>query len=183
MATLKLYLWTKASRLWGGRSDTVVEFHDARGCCEEHHGVGARLPPHRNGIHDRAMDARCAHNRGGLPAIWTDDGMYVDAHRRGTGHDGIASMMGTQAQFPGYRLQLVSGIEAHNGYVRFSWASIADYPLFPLCSLSTTSCILSRRSRIPLMALRSSHAPSTSVRPGSSRAFILSHSSASICES
>jgi hypothetical protein len=29
----------------------------------------------------------------------------------------------TQAQFPGYRLRLVSGIETHNGYVRFSWAA------------------------------------------------------------
>ncbi len=27
----------------------------------------------------------------------------------------------TQAQFPGYRLNLVSGIEAHNNFVRFSW--------------------------------------------------------------
>jgi hypothetical protein len=29
----------------------------------------------------------------------------------------------TQAQFPGYRLNLVSGIEAHNNFVRFSWAA------------------------------------------------------------
>lgn len=29
----------------------------------------------------------------------------------------------SQRQFPGYTLRLVSGIEAHNGYVRFSWAA------------------------------------------------------------
>jgi len=29
----------------------------------------------------------------------------------------------TQAQFPGYRLNLISGIEAHNNFVRFSWAA------------------------------------------------------------
>jgi len=29
----------------------------------------------------------------------------------------------TQRQFPGYQLRLVSGIQAHNGYLRFSWAA------------------------------------------------------------
>jgi hypothetical protein len=28
-----------------------------------------------------------------------------------------------QNQFPGYRLRVVSKIEAHNGYLRFSWAA------------------------------------------------------------
>jgi hypothetical protein len=37
-----------------------------------------------------------------------------------------------QAQFPGYRLSLASGIEAHNDYVRFSWAAggSAEAPLY-----------------------------------------------------
>jgi hypothetical protein len=68
-----------------------------------------------------------------IAKIWAEDGVYIDAHRRGTGHDGIASMIETaQTQFPGYRLQLVSGIEAHNGYVRFSWAAggSPDAPLY-----------------------------------------------------
>jgi hypothetical protein len=68
-----------------------------------------------------------------IAKIWTEDGTYVDAHRRGKGHDGIASMIeAAQAQFPGYRLQLVSGIEGHNGYVRFSWAAggTPDAPLY-----------------------------------------------------
>jgi hypothetical protein len=64
---------------------------------------------------------------------WTDDGAYTDAHRRGVGHEQIDAMIKTaQTQFPGYRLRLVSGIEAHNTYVRFSWAAggAPDAPLY-----------------------------------------------------
>jgi hypothetical protein len=53
-----------------------------------------------------------------------DDGSYIDAHRNGSGHGAIDAMLATaQAQFPGYRINLVSGIEAHNNFVRFSWAA------------------------------------------------------------
>src|SRR5262249_51341275 len=59
-----------------------------------------------------------------IARTWVEDGIYLDAHRRGAGHDGIDAMIGkAQAQFPGYQLRLVSGIESHNGYVRFSWAA------------------------------------------------------------
>ncbi|HZQ35913.1 MAG TPA: nuclear transport factor 2 family protein [Dehalococcoidia bacterium] len=64
---------------------------------------------------------------------WTENGSYVDAHRRGDGIDGIDAMIATaQAQFPGYTLRLVSGIEAQNGYVRFSWAGggLPEAPLY-----------------------------------------------------
>jgi hypothetical protein len=55
---------------------------------------------------------------------WADSGTYVDSHRHGVGHDGIDAMIETaQRQFPGYQLRLISGIQAHNGYVRFSWAA------------------------------------------------------------
>ena len=55
---------------------------------------------------------------------WTDGGIYVDAHRRGDGHASIDAMIAkAQKQFPGYRVRLVSKIEAHNGYIRFSWAA------------------------------------------------------------
>jgi len=55
---------------------------------------------------------------------WADNGTYVDAHRHGEGHDAIDAMIEqAQRQFPGYRLRLISGIEAHNGNVRFSWAA------------------------------------------------------------
>ncbi len=59
-----------------------------------------------------------------VAATWTPDGSYVDAARDGRGHDAIDAMIArAQASFPGYRLNLVSGIEAHSGRVRFSWAA------------------------------------------------------------
>jgi SnoaL-like domain len=59
-----------------------------------------------------------------VAATWTEDGSYIDAHRHGNGYGAIDAMLATtQAQFPGYRLSLVSGIEAHNHFVRFSWAA------------------------------------------------------------
>ena len=55
---------------------------------------------------------------------WTEDGSYTDAHRHSVGHAAIDAMIKTaQQSFPGYRLGLVSGIEAHNAYVRFSWGA------------------------------------------------------------
>jgi len=55
---------------------------------------------------------------------WSEAGTYIDAHRHGEGHDAIDAMIRTaQDRFPGYQLRLVSGIEAHHGYVRFSWAA------------------------------------------------------------
>jgi hypothetical protein len=59
-----------------------------------------------------------------VASTWTEDGTYIDAHRHGAGHDELDRMIETaQQHFPGYRLALVTGIEAHNGYVRFSWAA------------------------------------------------------------
>lgn len=55
---------------------------------------------------------------------WADDGSYIDAHRNGSGHGAIDAMLAAaQAQFPGYRVNLASGIETHNNFVRFSWAA------------------------------------------------------------
>ena len=64
---------------------------------------------------------------------WTEDGSYVDAHRNGKGHDAVDAMLAAaQAQFPGYRINLISGIEAYNNVVRFSWAAggTAEAPLY-----------------------------------------------------
>ena len=81
-----------------------------------------------------AWNERDAARRRDLVArTWTEEGTYVDAHRRGDGHDGIDAMIRTaQEQFPGYSLRLVSGIEAHNDYLRFSWAAggAQDTPLY-----------------------------------------------------
>src|SRR5690348_7627934 len=81
-----------------------------------------------------SWNERDAERRRALVAkTWADDGTYIDAHRNGVGHGGIDDMIATaQAHFPGYRLHLVSGIETHNGYVRFSWAGggTAEAPLY-----------------------------------------------------
>jgi SnoaL-like domain len=64
---------------------------------------------------------------------WTEDGSYIDAHRHAVGHEEISAMIeAVQHQLPGYSLRLVSGIEAHNGHVRFSWAAggAPDAPLY-----------------------------------------------------
>ena len=64
---------------------------------------------------------------------WCEDGVYRDAHRRGEGHAAIDAMIDVaQRQFQGYRIALKSGIEAHNGYARFSWAAggTSDAPLY-----------------------------------------------------
>ena len=54
---------------------------------------------------------------------FADDATYIDAHRSGTGTDGIADMIGTaQEQFPGHRIELARGPEdAHNDRLRFTW--------------------------------------------------------------
>ncbi len=81
-----------------------------------------------------AWNERDARRRRELVAkTWTESGVYVDAHRRADGHDGIDAMIdAAQRQFPGYRLALKSGIEAHNGHARFSWAAggSPDAPLY-----------------------------------------------------
>jgi hypothetical protein len=59
-----------------------------------------------------------------IAKTWTDNGCYIDAHRKGVGHDEIDAMIaGVQERFAGYCFGLVSGIETHNGYVRFTWAA------------------------------------------------------------
>ena len=81
-----------------------------------------------------AWNERDATRRRDLIAkTWTEDGNYLDAHRKGDGHAGIDAMIeAAQQQFPGYRLALKSGIEAHNGHARFSWAAggAPDAPLY-----------------------------------------------------
>jgi hypothetical protein len=65
--------------------------------------------------------------------VWIEDGTYIDGAREGRGYDGITAMIGTaQEHFPGYRLNLASGIETHHTYVRFSWAAggTAEAPLY-----------------------------------------------------
>jgi hypothetical protein len=68
-----------------------------------------------------------------VAGVWTEDGTYVDPAREGRGHDSLDSMIATaQQHFPGYRLNLASGVEVHHDYVRFSWVAggTSEAPLY-----------------------------------------------------
>jgi hypothetical protein len=79
---------------------------------------------------------------------WTEDGSYIDARRASTGYDGLDRMIQTaQQQSPGYRLRLASGIEAHNGHVRFRWAAGAS-PEAPLYFAGTDFALIASDGRL-----------------------------------
>jgi hypothetical protein len=53
---------------------------------------------------------------------FAEDASYVDAHRSGDGPEGIDAMIAAaQDQFPGHRIELIFGPDAHNDRVRFAW--------------------------------------------------------------
>jgi hypothetical protein len=53
---------------------------------------------------------------------FAEDARYVDPHRSGDGLDGIDAMIeAAQGQFPGHRIELTFGPDAHNDRVRFAW--------------------------------------------------------------
>jgi hypothetical protein len=57
-----------------------------------------------------------------IAATWTDDATYLDPLMSGDGPDAIDAMIaGAQAQFPGHRLELTAGPDAHHDRVRFAW--------------------------------------------------------------
>ena len=83
---------------------------------------------------------------------WTDNGTYVDAVRHAEGIAAIDSMIeAAQKQFPGYRLRLVSGIETHNGYLRFSWAA-GGSPEAPLYLGGTDFATVAKDGRLQSVA-------------------------------
>jgi hypothetical protein len=100
-----------------------------------------------------AWNERDAKQRRELVAkTWTENGSYVDAHRSGVGHEEIDAMIqATQDVFPGYRLRLVSGIEAQNGYVRFSWAA-GGSPEAPLYLAGTDFAVVAKDGRLMTVA-------------------------------
>ena len=54
--------------------------------------------------------------------VWADDGRYVDPLVDATGPRAIADALGgLQAQFPGHRVERVTGIDAHHDQARFGW--------------------------------------------------------------
>ena len=56
-----------------------------------------------------------------------------------------------QAQYPRYRLHLVSGIETQNGYIRFSWAA-GGIPEAPLYLGGTDFAVIAPDGRLKIVA-------------------------------
>jgi hypothetical protein len=57
-----------------------------------------------------------------IARTWADEATYVDPMLQGDGRDGINAMIaGAQQQFPGHRIELTAGPDAHHDRVRFAW--------------------------------------------------------------
>jgi hypothetical protein len=57
-----------------------------------------------------------------LERCWAVDGVYCDPLGQVTGRDGLDEhITGFQAAQPGARFEVVSGIDEHDGYLRFAW--------------------------------------------------------------
>ncbi len=100
-----------------------------------------------------------------IAQAWAEDGSYVDRVREGVGHDAIDTMIATaQEHFPGYRVSLASGIEAHHEYVRFSWTAggTADAPLY---LKGTDFCVLARDGRLKTVIGFTDAAPAPVAKP------------------
>jgi SnoaL-like domain len=96
-----------------------------------------------------------------IARVWADDARYVDGHRDSTGHAAIDAMIaGVQQQFPGYRFQLSSGIEAHHDRMRFSRTAggTLDAPLY---FGGTDFAVLASDGRLSVVTGFTDAAPST----------------------
>jgi hypothetical protein len=57
---------------------------------------------------------------------WAADGRYVDPMLAAGGHAAISEMAaGVHTKFPGHRFRRVSGVDSHNGHLRFAWELVA----------------------------------------------------------
>ncbi len=57
-----------------------------------------------------------------LEQCWAVDGVYCDPLGQVTGRDGLADhIAGFQAGQPGALIELVSGVDEHDGWLRFGW--------------------------------------------------------------
>ena len=60
-----------------------------------------------------------------LDEAWADDGTYLDPTGRADGRDALVThIAGFLQMMPGHRIDLASGVDAHDGYVRFAWKMV-----------------------------------------------------------
>jgi hypothetical protein len=61
-----------------------------------------------------------------LDTCWAEDGVYCDPLTRVEGRDGLSSLIGSfLEENPGARIDVVSGVDEHDGYLRFAWRMLA----------------------------------------------------------
>jgi SnoaL-like domain len=61
-----------------------------------------------------------------LDHAWADDGVYCDPTAIVNGRDAlVAHIAGFHQQFPGARIDQASGVDAHDGWLRFAWTMLA----------------------------------------------------------
>lgn len=71
---------------------------------------------------ERDEDARCAL----LERSWTDDGVYCDPSGRAEGRAALVRHIGGfHARMPGNRIEMASGVDEHDGLLRFAWQMLA----------------------------------------------------------
>jgi hypothetical protein len=57
-----------------------------------------------------------------LEQAWADDGVYCDPTATAAGRDAlVAHIGGFQAMLPGARIETSSGVDEHDGWLRFAW--------------------------------------------------------------
>jgi hypothetical protein len=57
-----------------------------------------------------------------LERSWSDDGVYCDPTGRAEGRTALVEHIGGfHAQRPGHRIELASGVDEHDGLLRFNW--------------------------------------------------------------
>lgn len=72
--------------------------------------------------HDPDPDAR----RALLDACWAADGVYCDPTGRAEGRDELSAHIGSfHERLPGTRIELASGVDEHDGLLRFAWRMVS----------------------------------------------------------
>ena len=63
-----------------------------------------------------------AQRRALLEKAWAEDGVYLDPTGRADGREALVQhIAGFQQMMPGHRIDIASGVDEHDSYVRFAW--------------------------------------------------------------
>jgi hypothetical protein len=62
-----------------------------------------------------------------LEQSWADDGEYCDPMATVVGRDAfVAHLAGFQERMPGARIERTSGVDEHDGWLRFAWEIVGE---------------------------------------------------------